>query len=236
LTPIISLENIGKHYQMGNVIVSALGDVTLDILKGDFVAVAGPSGSGKTTMLNIIGMIDTPSRGTLKINGYGVTRLKTSERTRLRHRSIGFIFQSFNLMSVLNVYENVELPLLLDGAAPPRRERKAWVEHLLNEVGLADRKRHKPRELSGGQQQRVAIARALVTKPEIVIADEPTANLDSKTGETILALMKSVNEERQTTFVFSTHDPLIQGMADHVVFLKDGAIEREHKRSGGGKA
>ncbi|MBN1523003.1 MAG: ABC transporter ATP-binding protein [Spirochaetales bacterium] len=228
---IIQLDTIIKTYHMGKVEVPALRGISLTLVKGDFVAIAGPSGSGKTTILNIIGLIDKPTSGSIVIADKNVTNMKKAGLTRMRQKELGFIFQSFNLISVLNVFENVELPLIIGKAEQTKAERRDWVNYLIEEVGLADRKKHKPAELSGGQQQRVAIARALSTKPQIVIADEPTANLDSATGETILNLMKKINKEQNTTFVFSTHDPVIHELADHVIFLKDGNIVRERKQA-----
>jgi putative ABC transport system ATP-binding protein len=202
----------------------------MELSKGDFVSVAGPSGSGKTTLMNIIGLIDTPSHGSVCIDGEETGGLHRRELTRIRQESIGFVFQSFNLLPVLTVFENVELPLTIARKKTTRAERRERVEFLLEEVGLEDRKTHKPAELSGGQQQRVAIARALVTRPKIVIADEPTANLDSANGERVLELMRKINREEGTTFIFSTHDPDIWEMANHIVFLKDGCIESEQRR------
>jgi len=227
---IISLNNLKKIYPLGKLEVQALKGVSLDIQEGAFVSVAGPSGSGKTTMMNIIGLIDSPSAGQIFIQDQDVSSLSRKELTLLRHETIGFVFQSFNLLPVLNVYENVELPLVIGRHRLGKSERKEWVEHLLEEVGLQDRMKHKPAELSGGQQQRVAIARALATKPRIVIADEPTANLDSVTSEKILNLMKQVNTEEGTTFIFSTHDPAIWKVADHIIFLRDGLIESESRQ------
>ena len=227
---IVSLKNIEKTYPLGKLEVNALKGIDLDITEKDFVSVAGPSGSGKTTMMNIIGLIDSPTDGQILIQDRDVSNLSRKELTILRHQTIGFVFQSFNLLPVLNVYENVELPLVLGRNRQGKAETKEWVEHLLEEVGLQSRMKHKPNELSGGQQQRVAIARALATRPRIVIADEPTANLDSATGERILNLMKQVNKEEGTTFIFSTHDPAIWEVADHVIFLHDGLIESEKRR------
>ncbi|MDR0443419.1 MAG: ABC transporter ATP-binding protein [Treponema sp.] len=214
---------------MGAVEVQALKGVSLEIAEGEFVSVAGPSGSGKTTLMNIIGLIDSFSRGTLIITNQEIVNKNRRELARLRRELLGFIFQSFNLLPVLNVFENVELPLIISGKGGSKAERRDRVNYLLEEVGLADRRTHIPAELSGGQQQRVAIARALVTKPRIVIADEPTANLDSQTGEKVLSLMKKINREEKTTFIFSTHDPEIWQMADHVVFLQDGLIKSEQR-------
>jgi putative ABC transport system ATP-binding protein len=215
---------------MGKLEVQALKGITLEISEGDFVAVAGPSGSGKTTLMNIIGLIDNFSRGTLTINNLEINSQKRRELARFRRDLLGFIFQSFNLLPVLNVFENVELPLIISGKGGTKAHRRDRVNYLLEEVGLADRSRHIPTELSGGQQQRVAIARALVTSPRIVIADEPTANLDSGTGEKVLSLMKQINRDEKTTFIFSTHDPEIWKMADHVVFLQDGLIKSEQRQ------
>ncbi|GMO26385.1 MAG: ABC transporter ATP-binding protein [Termitinemataceae bacterium] len=224
---VVELKNIVKSYQLGNVTVHALKGINLTIAGGDFVSVAGPSGSGKTTIMNLIGLIDTPSSGDVVIQGMATAQLNRNELTRMRQTVIGFVFQSFNLLPVLNVFENVELPLLLAAKKPlPAAERKEWVEHLLEAVGLSDRMAHLPSELSGGQQQRVAIARALVNHPKIVIADEPTANLDSENGERVLDLMKHVNKTDGTTFIFSTHDSTIWEMANHVIFLHDGIVQK----------
>lgn len=227
---IVSLKNVKKTYPMGKITVEALRGIDLDISAGDFVSVAGPSGSGKTTMMNIIGLIDSPTAGTLSINDREASSLGRRELARMRREYIGFVFQSFNLLPVLTVFENVELPLTLGGKTGARKKNRERVEYLLEEVGLADRRGHKPAELSGGQQQRVAIARALVTRPRIVIADEPTANLDSANGERILELMNTINREEGTTFIFSTHDPDIWKLANHVIFLRDGLIEQERRR------
>ncbi len=227
---IIRLENVKKTYLLGKVAVEAVKGVSFDIEKGDFISVAGPSGSGKTTILNMIGCIDTPTEGRVEIDGAVTSELKDKDLTKLRHETIGFIFQSFNLIPVLNVYENIEFPLLLGIDKMGRHEKKEWVEYLIEQVGLSNWKHHKPNELSGGQRQRVAIARALVTKPKIVLADEPTANLDSKTGEAIIELMKMINREQNTTFIFSTHDQHIVGIADHVIRLHDGMVASEERR------
>ncbi|MAG14217.1 MAG: ABC transporter [Spirochaetales bacterium] len=222
--PIVSLENVHKKYPLGKTEVHAVKGVSFEIVEGDFISIAGPSGSGKSTILNLIGCIDTPTEGTVSIEGTVTSDLPDRLITELRHQVLGFIFQSFNLVPVLNVYENVEFPLLLGKKPPSKQERNEWVDFLIEEVGLADWREHKPNELSGGQRQRVAIARALATKPKIVLADEPTANLDSTTGEAIIELMKKMNEELSTTFIFSTHDPSIVGIADHVISLHDGEI------------
>lgn len=227
---IIQLQNVTKEYALGKTQVLALNNVSLRAKAGDFVALSGPSGSGKSTALNLIGCIDQPSQGQVIINGVDTSDMSDKAVTRLRHEKLGFIFQSFNLIPVLNVSENVEFPLLLDAsrhnpyAALSPAEKSDWIEYLIAQVGLADRRNNRPNELSGGQRQRVAIARALVTKPDIVLADEPTANLDSKTGEQIIALMHSMNQELGTTFIFSTHDARVVERADHVVKLQDGGV------------
>ena len=227
---VVEIKDLWKSYPMGNLQVQALKGVNLEIEEGEFVSVAGPSGSGKTTLMNIIGLVDNFNQGSLKINDLEIKNQNRRELARLRRELIGFVFQSFNLLPVLNVFENVELPLIIAKRGGSKAERRARVNYLLDEVGLADRGNHTPAELSGGQQQRVAIARALVTKPRIVIADEPTANLDSDTGEKVLKLMKAINREEKTTFIFSTHDPEIWNIADHVVFLHDGGIKSEQRR------
>jgi putative ABC transport system ATP-binding protein len=226
---VIFLKDLWKTYPLGKVQVDALRGINLEFSGGDFVAVAGPSGSGKTTMMNIVGLIDKPSRGSLLIEGRETGSMSRREQTLMRREYIGFVFQSFNLLPVLNVFENVELPLIIGKKNMPKQERTAWVEYLLEEVGLADRRGHKPPELSGGQQQRAAIARALAARPKIVIADEPTANLDSANGARILELMRKINKEEKTTFIFSTHDPDIWAMANHIIFLRDGVVETEKR-------
>jgi putative ABC transport system ATP-binding protein len=231
----IELINVWKTYPMGKMEVHALKGVSLSIAEGDFVSVAGPSGSGKTTLMNIVGLIDSPSSGSLVIAGKeigargGLTARGRRELARIRREMIGFVFQSFNLLPVLNVFENVELPLVIGEKRGTKAERRDRVEYLLDAVGLADRKGHTPAELSGGQQQRAAIARALVAGPRVVIADEPTANLDSENGERVLSLMKKINREEKTTFLFSTHDPDIWAIADRIVFLHDGTVRIEEK-------
>jgi len=214
---------------MDNNEINALKGINLEIKEGEFVSVAGPSGSGKTTLMNIIGLIDRPSRGCLEINQLEIKNQDRKEMARLRREFIGFVFQSFNLLPVLNVFENVELPLIIAKKGGSKAQRRDRVNYLLEEVGLAGRKGHVPAQLSGGEQQRVAIARALVTTPKIVIADEPTANLDSATGEKVLGLMKNINREDKTTFIFTTHDPGIWEMADHIIFLHDGAVKSEKR-------
>jgi len=231
---IVELDNVKKVYPLGKTEVQAVKGVSFTIDKGDFLCIIGPSGSGKSTILNMIGCIDVPTEGRVIIAGKDTGKLNDFQLTELRHQVLGFIFQSFNLIPVLNVYENVEFPLLLGKSAMSKAERSEWINYLIDAVGLADWRRHKPNELSGGQRQRVAIARALATKPQIVLADEPTANLDSKTGETIIELMKKMNSELHTTFVFSTHDSSIMAVADHIIRLQDGLIVENVHRSAGG--
>jgi putative ABC transport system ATP-binding protein len=228
---IIELKNVSRNYPMGEVEVQALKGIDLSVKQGDFMAVVGHSGAGKTTIMNIIGLIDDPSSGDVFIGGDRVGGLNDIEKTRMRRESLGFIFQSFNLLPVLSVEENIELPLMLGLRPPVKEERQDRVRELVKSVGLEKWRNHKPGELSGGQRQRVAIARALIGRPKIVVADEPTANLDTGTSDEILKLMRDINEVYRTTFVFSSHDPIIQDMAAHVVHLKDGLIEREERFS-----
>lgn len=223
MAPIVSIRNVSKNYFLGNIVVPALRDVSLDIDRGEFLSIGGPSGSGKTTLLNLIGCVDTATSGLVMVAGQDTAKLKERALTNLRLNRLGFIFQSFNLVNVLTVFQNVEFPLLLQGKLNAAERRKRIVE-LLEAVGIAQYVKHRPNELSGGQRQRVAIARALVTRPEIVLADEPTANLDSVTGETILSLMQGMNKAYGTTFIFSTHDPKVMAHASALVRLVDGQI------------
>jgi putative ABC transport system ATP-binding protein len=220
---IVSVKDAVKNYTLGNVVVPALRGVTLDVFEGDFIAIAGPSGSGKTTLLNLIGCVDKPTSGIVEVEGKNTSKLSERQLTTLRLHTIGFIFQSFNLVSVLSVFQNVELPLLLQRrlSGPERAER---IMALLDKVGIREYARHRPSELSGGQRQRVAIARALVTRPGIVLADEPTANLDSVTGQNILDIMKELNHTEKTTFIFSTHDQRVMKNANAIVRLADGKL------------
>ena len=223
---VIEMQGLQKDYPLGSTTVHALKHATLQIEQGEFLSIIGPSGSGKTTLLNLIGCIDQPSGGTLQIHGTEVTTLADKALTNLRLHRIGFIFQTFNLIPVLSVRENVEFPLLLmqNGRRLAKTEVRRRVAKLVEEVGLKPYLEHKPYELSGGQRQRVAIARALVTQPDIVLADEPTANLDSETGERILALMRELNEIEKTTFILSTHDPDVVKYAKRIVKMKDGIV------------
>lgn len=225
----VELHEVHKIYPLGKTEVHAVKGVGFEIDEGGFVSIAGPSGSGKTTILNLIGCIDTPTTGTVRVMDTDTTGLTDRQITDLRHQVLGFIFQSFNLVPVLNVTENVEFPLLIGESRVPKGEKADWVGYLVEAVGLEDHRNHRPAELSGGQRQRVAIARALANKPRIVLADEPTANLDSETSKQIIELMKSMNTKLGTTFVFSTHDPAIVGIADHIIRLHDGLVTGDSK-------
>lgn len=223
MTQAIRIESVSKVYPLGKTEVRALKNINLNIEVGEFTTIAGPSGCGKSTMLNLIGCMDTPTSGEVYIENQPISRLSDKDLTRLRLEKLGFIFQSFNLIPVLTVYQNIEFPLLIHGGYAPK-DRARIIGELIEEVGLKDQARQKSNELSGGQRQRVAIARALVTNPRIVLADEPTANLDSSTGERIINLMKDINKTHKTTFIFSTHDPQVMKHASRIVRLKDGEV------------
>jgi putative ABC transport system ATP-binding protein len=231
MTNIATLHHATKDYHLGKVVVPALRGVTLDVGQGEFLAIAGPSGSGKTTLLNLIGCVDTPTSGSVEVAGRNISQLSERQLTDLRLHTIGFIFQSFNLVNVLDVFRNVELPLLLQrvGNAAQRKQR---VLDLLTRVGLRDFVKHRPAELSGGQRQRVAIARALVTRPKLVLADEPTANLDSVTGQQILDVMRELNQTEKTTFIFSTHDARVMAHASQLVRIADGRVAEQAANNG----
>ena len=216
--------DITKQYNMGEVTVSALQEVSFSVEKGEFVAVMGPSGSGKSTLLHLLGGLDEPSSGEIALAGHAITQLSDDEVTVVRRRKVGFIFQFYNLVPTLTAAENVGLPLLIDGQRIDKHREK--IDNLLEMVGLSERSDHKPDQLSGGQQQRVAIARAFVNDPEIVLADEPTGNLDSQSGTAILELLRRSAEALSQTIVMVTHDPRAASYADRVVFLKDGRIEQ----------
>jgi len=217
---LIRLDNVRKDYMLDKIRITALKNVSLDIGKGDFVCLMGPSGSGKSTLLHVMGCIENPSSGEVMINGENTKTMNDGALSRFRNRHIGFIFQSFNLISVLNVRENVEFPLVIRG----ERFDRGRVESVIESVGLSDFMKHRPDELSGGQRQRVAIARALVGEPDIIIADEPTANLDSKTGGVIVDLLTRLNENLKTTFIFSTHNESLSRFAKRTIHILDGEI------------
>jgi putative ABC transport system ATP-binding protein len=222
----IQLHRVSRKYKLGQTAVPALREVSATFGRGEFTAVAGPSGSGKTTLLNLIGCLDKPDDGRVIIDGRDVSAQPLHKLAGLRQKFFGYVFQTFNLIPVLSAYENVEFPLLLDGRTGTA-ERKARVEALLERVGLAGHRRHRPNQLSGGQRQRVALARALVGKPLAVLADEPTANLDSTTGAEIIALMADLNVSEKVTFVLATHDSQIIGKAGRVLWMADGAIQQD---------
>ena len=227
----VEVDNVSKVYVLGGEHIDALRSVSLKIERGVFLALAGPSGSGKSTLLNLIGCIDSPSTGRVLIDGRDVSDKSADELAGLRARTIGFVFQTFNLFPVLDAAENIEYPLH-HFPELNRRERRERVKRYLEVVGLSNFARHRPNQLSGGQRQRVAIARALVTHPKIVLADEPTANLDHRTGREILRLMRSINRDTGVTFIFSTHDPQVIKIADRRVDLEDGEIVRLGVRRG----
>jgi putative ABC transport system ATP-binding protein len=220
--PIVEVRGVYKTYYQGKVAVHALKNVNLTIKKGGFMAIAGPSGSGKTTLLNIIGGLDDPDSGEVRIEGNLLSAMSRAEAAELRLRRIGFVFQAFNLLPVLSAVENVEYVMQLQGVDKKKRRKRAM--DILDEVGLQGRYHNRPSELSGGQQQRVAVARAIVSDPAIVLADEPTANLDSKTGEELLKLMGKMNQEKKVTFVFSTHDKMVMDHAHRLIYIRDGKI------------
>jgi len=226
---VVKMENAVKNYQAGKVEVPALRGINLSIEKGDFAAIAGPSGSGKTTMLNLFGCLDKPTGGKVFIEEHDVITLKPDQLADVRNEHIGFIFQSFNLIPVLTAFENVEFPLILLKKDGPGARKKKVME-MLASVGIAELANRLPSEMSGGQQQRVAIARALVKKPDYVLADEPTANIDTKTGHEILDLMQAMNKNLGTTFIFSTHDPKVMEHAKRLIMIRDGQVESDTKR------
>ncbi len=225
---VIELKDATRIYMVGEVETRALSGVDLAIEKGEFTAIVGPSGSGKTTLLQLMGCLDKPSSGQVHIIGQDVTQLKASERADIRKGNIGFVFQFFALIPGLTAYENVEFPLLLAGTKKDSRE--ARVNELLEEVGITDRARHRPDQMSGGEQQRVAIARALATSPVLVLADEPTANLDTENGNQVMEIMQQLNADTGTTFVFATHDPRVIHYARRVVTLRDGQVSANGKQ------
>lgn len=228
-TAAVRVENASKVYQKDSIPVPALQGVSLNIEVGEFVALVGPSGSGKTTLLNLIGGLDTPSAGRIWIGEQEITRLGKAALSRVRLHRIGFVFQEYNLIPVLSALENVEYVMLLQGRAPAARRERSLA--LLRELGMEGLEQRRPAELSGGQQQRVAVARAIAAEPTIVLLDEPTANLDSKTGGTLMDLLLRLNRDKGITFVFSTHDPMVVERARRVVRLRDGRIEADERRA-----
>jgi len=227
---VVKVENVSRVYKIGKIETQALRGVDLCIENGEFTALIGPSGSGKTTLLQMIGCLDQPTTGHVLINNKDVTRLNRNQRADMRRGTIGFIFQFFALIPTLSAYENVEMPLPLNGHPP--KERKERVMELLKAVDLVDRANNRPDQMSGGQQQRVAVARALASNPTLVLADEPTANLDTENGRQVMDVMKRLNKETGVTFIFATHDPRVIGYADRVVTLQDGLITKDSKVNG----
>ena len=226
--PIVECEGVSKTYHQGQIDVHALREVSVAIEPGSFMAIAGPSGSGKTTLLNLIGSLDTADEGQIVVDGNDYAKMSPSQLADLRLRKIGFIFQAYNLIPVLSAAENVEYVMLLQGV--PSTERRDRSRGILDEVGLEGKYNRRPAELSGGQQQRVAVARAIVSNPSIVLADEPTANLDSKTGRGLLEIMKEMNERRNVTFIFSTHDRMVMNYARRLLKLKDGRVTDDQQK------
>lgn len=225
LSAVIETQNLKKNYRMGKLDVSALNGVNLRVEAGEFIGIMGPSGSGKSTLLNLIGALDRPTEGKVLIKGTDIARLNDDELAELRNREIGFVFQFFNLIRRMSALENVEMPMAFAGV--PQEKRKKRATELLEKVGLGGRIEHRPTELSGGEQQRVAIARALVNGPSIMLCDEPTGNVDSKTGKEIIDIIRKLNREQQQTFVIITHDPEVVASAERVIYMKDGLIAKE---------
>jgi putative ABC transport system ATP-binding protein len=225
---IVDCIDVSKTYHQGRIEIHALNKVNLSITKGEFVAVAGPSGSGKTTLLNLVGGLDQVDGGSIVVDGNVFDQMSQSQLANLRLHRVGFVFQAYNLIPVLSAAENVEFVMLLQGISA--NERRARAEAILNDVGLEGKYDRRPAELSGGQQQRVAVARAIVSNPSIVLADEPTANLDSSTGNGLLEMMKQMNKERNVTFIFSTHDKMVMDYARRLILIRDGRIEDDQMK------
>ena len=228
MNSLVSVENVYKTYHQGHVEVPALRGVSMDVAKGEFMALAGPNGSGKSTLLNLIGGLDSIDKGSIHIDGVEMTQLNETQKTKIRLNKVGFVFQAYNLIPVLSALENVEYVMLLQGVSA--QERKARATEMLNQVGLEGLYHRRPSELSGGQQQRVAVARAIATQSEIILADEPTANLDSETASMLLDNMKQLNESLGLTFIFSTHDFHVMEYAHRIVYLHDGQIEKDEEK------
>jgi putative ABC transport system ATP-binding protein len=226
--PIVQTYDVHKSYTIGNVTTEALRSVDLTIGAGEFTAIAGPSGSGKSTLLNLIGCLDTPTSGRIEVEGVDISELSSSQLSEIRRNKVGFVFQAYNLIPVLTALENVEFVMLLQGV--PEKEREARAKDILEVVGLGEYLDRRPVEMSGGQQQRVAVARAIAAEPALILADEPTANLDSATGAALLDTMRDLNKEKGITFLFSTHDRMVMERADRLVHLRDGRIDSDETR------
>ena len=222
--PIIQLKDVWKTYQMGTILLNVLKGINLEIYPGEFVVIVGPSGSGKSSMMNQVGVLDTPTKGKILLDGIDISTLSESDLSQLRGKKIGFVFQQFNLIPTLTALENVILPTIFQNV--PEKERSGRAKELLTTFGLGERMHHKPNELSGGQQQRVAIARALVNNPEIILADEPTGNLDSHSGEQVMAMLAKLNTEQKKTIILVTHDTDLVKYSEKTIYLKDGVVER----------
>ncbi|HCL56688.1 MAG TPA: lipoprotein-releasing system ATP-binding protein LolD [Spirochaetia bacterium] len=222
----VKAKGLQKYYQLGKVQVEALKQVDMEILEGELVSIIGPSGSGKTSLLNIIGLIDTPSGGNLYFEDQKMVFSDFNDMAPIRNEKIGYIFQNFNLIPVLNVYENIEIPFLIRKNIS-KKEKHERIETVIEQVGLSKYKNHKPDQLSGGQRQRIAIARAIVHHPKLILADEPTANLDSHTSQTIMELLMKLNADMKTTIIFSTHDPLVMSYAKKILKIKDGVLTED---------
>jgi len=231
---LLKMQGITKEYKLGKTVVRALRGLDMEIASGETVAIMGPSGSGKSTLMHILGALDTPTSGTATIDGADLQRLKESQLVTLRGKKVGFVFQTFNLVQTLSALQNVELPMIFQGVSKSERKRRA--KELLTRVGLADRIRHKPTELSGGERQRVAVARALANDPEIILADEPTGNLDTESGSEILHLLKGLSVSEGKTVILVTHDPEAAEIADRVIKLRDGCVSVEGGDTGGSDA
>ncbi|MCB9781053.1 MAG: ABC transporter ATP-binding protein [Alphaproteobacteria bacterium] len=227
-SPIVTVRDLHRHYQQGEITVKALRGVDLDIGRGEFTALMGASGSGKTTLLNMIGGLDSPTSGTVLVDGQDVGAMDRGRKSDLRLDKIGFVFQSYNLIPVLSAVENTEFVLMLRGVGKKERRDKAMA--VLQQVGLGGMEHRRPREMSGGQQQRVAVARAIASEPALVLADEPTANLDSQTGHDLIQLMQKLNDELGLTFVFATHDPKVKDAAHRVVWMEDGQVQQDERK------
>lgn len=227
MSVVVKTVHLEKEYRLGEVVVHALRGVSMELKKGEFVVVVGPSGSGKTTLLNLIGALDKPTKGKVYIDGRDLTTMSERELTSLRRNKVGFVFQFYNLIPVLTAFENIELPMIVAGA--PKKKMRERTQELLEIIGLIDRANHRPDELSGGEQQRIAIARSLANQPSIVLADEPTGDLDTATGREVMEVLRGISKREKVTVIVVTHDPVIAEMADRILEMRDGRILSENK-------